>query len=114
MRAAPKWSEQRLWQVLRGHRCGGLKFRRQAPIGPYVADFVCFHPRLVVEVDGGIHRLCEERDAARDAWFVRNGFRVLRFKAEHCAAAPGTIAVAILETVGLHETGPLGPLRDQL
>ena len=56
-------------------------FRRQAPIGRYIVDFVCFGRALVVEVDGGQHaiEIEEERDAARTAWLEREGFRVIRF-----------------------------------
>jgi type I restriction enzyme R subunit len=49
-------------------------------IGPYIADFICFEKRLVVEIDGPSHAADEQRihDAARDAWFQREGFRILR------------------------------------
>ena len=72
-------AERALWTLLRDRRLDTLKFRRQVPIGPYVADFACMASRLVVEVDGGIHRLKQEEDASRDAWFAAEGFRVLRF-----------------------------------
>jgi very-short-patch-repair endonuclease len=71
-------AEQRLWFHLRAHRFEGQKFRRQQPIGPYIVDFVHFGARLVVEADGGQHS-GDEDDAVRDAWFSRNGFRILRF-----------------------------------
>jgi very-short-patch-repair endonuclease len=108
MRASPKWSEDRLWEKLRARRCGGLKFKRQVPIGPYIADFACFYPRVIVEVDGGIHeRLRQERDAVRDAWFVADRFRVLRFSSEEAGCAPGEVAQAILEAVDRAEPPPL-------
>jgi very-short-patch-repair endonuclease len=68
--------EAKLWKWLRGRAFDGLKFRRQVPIGPYVADFYCEAHRLVVEVDGGQHQLDEQvaRDAKRDAYLVANGF----------------------------------------
>lgn len=69
--------ERRLWNVLRDRQLGGLRFRRHAPIGPYIADFACFAPRPVIEVDGGQHG--PERDARRDAYFAEQGFQVLRF-----------------------------------
>src|SRR6266478_6495420 len=46
-------AEWRLWQILRSHQIRGHKFRRQVPIGRYIADFVCHEARLIVEVDGG-------------------------------------------------------------
>ena len=48
-------AERKLWFALRDRRFARFKFRRQAPIGPFIADFVCFNARLVIEVDGGQH-----------------------------------------------------------
>jgi very-short-patch-repair endonuclease len=71
-------AERKLWFALRDRRLAGTKFRRQVPIGPFIADFACYDARLIVEVDGGQHSesLSDER---RDQWFSANGFRVLRF-----------------------------------
>jgi very-short-patch-repair endonuclease len=71
-------AERKLWYALRDRRFAGFKFRRQAPIGPFIADFVCFEERLVIEVDGGQHA-DSLRDRRRDRWFAANRFRVLRF-----------------------------------
>jgi very-short-patch-repair endonuclease len=71
-------AERRIWSRLRAHRFGGASIRRQVPIGPYVADFVCFDSRLVVEIDGGQHA-DSARDRKRDAWLQSQNFRVLRF-----------------------------------
>ena len=73
-------AESLLWRAVRGHRLAGLHIRRQAPCGPYVADFLCVTAKLVIEVDGATHSREEElwRDARRDAWFAENGYRVLR------------------------------------
>src|SRR3990172_11904194 len=57
-------SERLLWEALRNRKLLGRKFRRQARIGHCVADFYCPTERLVVEVDGGIHR--QRRHADRD------------------------------------------------
>ncbi|WP_116324456.1 endonuclease domain-containing protein [Cupriavidus taiwanensis] len=70
-------AEQRLWYHFRAHRFLGLKFKRQQQCGPYVADFVCMAFKLAIEVDGGQHGA--EVDAKRNAWFRREGYRVLRF-----------------------------------
>lgn len=72
-------AEKRLWLHLRAHRYGGHKFKRQQPIGPHIVDFVCFHARLVIEIDGGQHMDAARSDSIRDAWLAREGFRVLRF-----------------------------------
>lgn len=75
-RRRPAATEELLWRLLRDRRLAGLKFRRQVPIGRYVADFVCLRHRLIVEADGPFHD--EARDAVRDAWLSVQGFRVLR------------------------------------
>ena len=73
-------AESILWRALRGCQCEGLKFRRQVPIGRYVADFLCVEHRLIVELDGPPHENEEQRrhDASRDAWLREHGYRVLR------------------------------------
>ena len=71
-------AERKLWHALRARRFAATKFRRQVPIGPYVADFLCYEKRLVIEVDGSQHA-DSKRDKVRDRWFAGNGFRVLRF-----------------------------------
>lgn len=74
--------EVALWTALR-QRPGGLKFRRQHPSGPYVADFYCHAARLIVEVDGEAHGCGDrpQRDLRRDAWFAQRGFDVMRVRA---------------------------------
>ncbi len=71
-------AELKLWDRLRDRRFDGLKFRRQVPVAGAVADFLCAELRLVVELDGGVHRLRETEDAARDARLAVAGFVVLR------------------------------------
>jgi very-short-patch-repair endonuclease len=78
MRGAPTDAELRLWRLLRDRRLDGLKFRRQVPVGPYIVDFLCVGARLVVEADGSQHG-DNRRDAARDAYLAREGWKVLRF-----------------------------------
>jgi very-short-patch-repair endonuclease len=57
----------------------GCRFHRQLPIGPYIADFACLHPRIVIEVDGGQHATQQTYDHARDDFIRDRGFIVLRF-----------------------------------
>jgi very-short-patch-repair endonuclease len=71
-------AERRLWYFLRAHRFNGTKFKRQAVIGKYIVDFVCFEKHLVIEVDGGQHA-DNETDRRRTRWLEDQGFRVLRF-----------------------------------
>jgi len=73
-------AERKLWSLLRAHRLG-LHFRRQAPIGPYVVDFLCLEAKLVLELDGGQHYEKEgiTKDVKRDAYLAGQGLTVLRF-----------------------------------
>ncbi|MDD5108126.1 MAG: endonuclease domain-containing protein [Candidatus Omnitrophica bacterium] len=70
-------TEKCLWQALRYHGLG-VKFRRQAVIGRYIVDFVCFEKKLIIEVDGGQHSSSQE-DIERDQWLLKQGFKILRF-----------------------------------
>jgi very-short-patch-repair endonuclease len=72
--------ERKLWRALRARQVDGLRFRRQHPIGRYIADFVCLEKQLIVEVDGGHHTEDAQmaHDARRDRWLCGEGYRVLR------------------------------------
>src|SRR5581483_6567335 len=71
-------AERRLWYFLRAHRFKGTKFKRQAVIGKYIVDFVCFEKHLVIEVDGSQHA-DDQTDSVRTRWLEDQGFRVMRF-----------------------------------
>ncbi len=72
-------AEKRLWQQLRAKQMGGLRFRRQEPLGNYIADFYCPTARLVIELDGDSHAERGEADAVRDEVLSSEGYTVLRF-----------------------------------
>src|ERR1700730_2420916 len=74
--------EALLWFELRGRKLGGYKFRRQAPIGPYIADFYAPEARLVVEVDGPIHDQQEAADNERTRYLAVRAVRVWRIRAD--------------------------------
>ena len=80
-RGAMTKAEALFWSQVRAGRLGGFKFKRQVPIGPYIADFTCTSARLIVELDGPSHdgERSSARDAARDAFLRGQGFTVLRF-----------------------------------
>ena len=67
--------EKRLWRALSRSQLGGFKFRRQAPVGPFIADFLCPQKALIVEVDGETHDA--ESDRKRDAALARMGFTAI-------------------------------------
>ena len=72
-------AERKLWQKLRNRQIGGVKFRRQQPMGSYIVDFISFEKRLIIEVDGGQHVKQAGFDKQRDFWFEQQGYQVLRF-----------------------------------
>ena len=72
-------AELALWQQLRLRQVHGLKFRRQYPIGPYIADFACLSIKLIIEVDGSQHADQKNADIQRDQNLHKAGFKVLRF-----------------------------------
>lgn len=72
-------AERVLWARLRNRQLRGAKFRRQHPIGPFVADFACPQQQLVVELDGGQHAVEVAGDQKRSRFLEGQGYRVLRF-----------------------------------
>ncbi len=72
-------AERRLWSRLRRKQLHGYRFRRQVPIGRYIADFVCFSARVVIEVDGSHHDLGSAYELRRTARLERDGYLVLRY-----------------------------------
>lgn len=92
-------AEQRLWYHLRDRRFMGLKFRRQRPVGPYIVDFVCLAPMLVIELDGGQHAEQEGYDRRRDQWLREQGFTVLRFWNNEVMNETEAVLEAIREAV---------------
>ncbi len=72
-------AERRVWQILRSQQITGYKFRRQVPIGRYIADFVCHEARLIVEIDGGQHDRSSPPEAERSEFLQTEGYRILRF-----------------------------------
>src|SRR3984893_2174969 len=81
-------AETLLWRYLKANRIDGLSFRRQVPMRNYIADFVCHSVKLIVELDGESHDFEERQkaDQSRDAFFVSEGFQVLRFTNEQVMA----------------------------
>ena len=73
-------AETILWSRLRRGQLNGWKFRRQHPVGPYIADFACIDAKLIVEVDGATH--ASERELAHDrkrtAFLTTRGYALYR------------------------------------
>ncbi len=87
--------EAELWRELRARRTLGLKFRRQHPVGRYVADFACLEARLLIEIDGYWHTFRKAADKARDKELRAAGFDVVRYDIKAESADAHTLAEAI-------------------
>lgn len=123
LRRKPTPAEVRLWRLLFPLRTGGFHFRKQAPIGPYIADFACHHARLVVEVDGDTHgtEAGIVRDWQRDAFLSGEGYTVLHFSnhdvLHNSEGVSAVIATALSDiTPQRRETTPLpsSPTRGEV
>jgi very-short-patch-repair endonuclease len=99
LRRACTDAEARLWEALRDRRLGGWKWRRQAPCGPFILDFLCAQARLVVELDGSQHAEQQVYDARRTAQLAAMGLRVLRFWNSEVLANLDGVCVSILEAL---------------
>lgn len=93
-------AETLLWGRLRRKQLNGLKFRRQHPLGPFIADFYCAACRLVVEVDGDVHASQQERDEVRTEQFEAHGYRVIRFDNDDVLNDIEGVLAAIAEACG--------------
>ena len=72
-------AESSIWRILRLAQMDGHRFRRQVPFGQYIADFVCYNARLIIEIDGGQHERSSPDEAKRTRFLENQGYRVLRF-----------------------------------
>ncbi|NIK88253.1 very-short-patch-repair endonuclease [Rhizomicrobium palustre] len=101
MRHDPTDAEKKFWFAVRGRKFGGHKFKRQYPIGPYIADFVCIEQKLIVELDGGQHGLAEheEYDAERTAYLKASGFVVLRYWNDEFLRMPEVVLDEVFRTL---------------
>lgn len=93
--------ERRLWSVLRNRDLAGMKFVRQAPIGPFIADFVCREKRLVIELDGESHCERGEYDRQREAWLRGQNYTVCRIANDDVLRELEGVLIAIVLAAGL-------------
>ncbi|HRJ70470.1 MAG TPA: DUF559 domain-containing protein [Beijerinckiaceae bacterium] len=108
LRRAMTEPERKLWAALRRRlSVSGTHFRRQTPIGPYVADFCCYASRLIVEVDGWQHGLEGQKrhDEVRTRYLEAQGFRVIRFWNHEIIQEIDVVVDTILARI--HEQAPL-------
>ena len=107
LRATTTDAENKLWYHLRAKRLGGLKFRRQHPIPPYITDFYCEALRLVIELDGSQHD--EDVDSVRTPALERQGLVVLRFWDNQALQETEAVLEAILNFARDRTLSPTPP-----
>ena len=90
-------AEKILWREVKTSKLNGLHFRRQQIIHGYFADFYCHQHELIVEVDGDIHDLQQEYDAAREEYLESLGFRIIRFTNEEITKSLKGVLQKIVE-----------------
>ncbi len=112
MRNQPTEAEAMLWNVLSGKNLRGYKFRRQHVIGPYIADFICLKQNLIVEVDGSVHQLPENKatDEERTAWLKKEGYRVIRILNNEVLHQIDRVQEKILHELEIPPLGVRGPV----
>lgn len=93
-------AEEKLWNELRNRKLAGLKFRRQVPVGTYVADFLCHETKLIVELDGPSHDQRTDHDESRTAFLESKGYRVIRFLNEDVHGDMTAVLRTILRECG--------------
>ncbi|WP_420417382.1 endonuclease domain-containing protein [Pacificispira sp.] len=99
-------AESKFWSMVRNRQFQGLKFRRQVPVQGFIADFVCYEKRLIVELDGGQHADQTARDEFRTNRLHDAGYRVLRFWNNDILTNPDGVWQA-LESAVEHQKAPL-------
>ena len=99
-------AERAIWQLLRSHQIEHFRFRRQVPIGRYIADFVCHEAQLIIEIDGGQHDPTLRDELARTQFLESQGYRILRFWNNDVLANPEGVHTVIVEHLRLHHPHP--------
>ena len=97
MRSHPTNAERFLWKLLSGKKLDGFKFRRQHIMQTFIVDFYCPRARLIVEVDGEIHRQNRDYDQERDRMLREQGYRVIRFHNKQVVDEPFLVLNVIRE-----------------
>ncbi|NWF49869.1 MAG: DUF559 domain-containing protein, partial [Ignavibacteriaceae bacterium] len=106
-RSNPTPAEEKMWELLRDRKLENYKFRRQHIIGKYIADFACIPQKLVIEIDGLIHQLPENKDSdeIRTQWLESIGFRVLRFLNDEVLNNPAKVLQDVLDNLKVPSFG---------
>ncbi len=106
LRQNSTYPEQLLWVRLRAGRLAGLKFRRQYPVGPFVADFYCHEMRLIIELDGNSHAGHATYDRDRTEYIEKYSIRVIRFGNDDVLNDLDAVLTSILLACGVNPDKP--------
>jgi very-short-patch-repair endonuclease len=90
-------AEKALWEAIRARRLNGIKFRRQVVIDRFIVDFCSLGARIVIEIDGEIHKLNRENDQLRTRILEESGFRVIRFSNKEVMEEIGSVKQKIID-----------------
>ncbi|MEZ6090703.1 MAG: DUF559 domain-containing protein [Pirellulaceae bacterium] len=104
LRARQTEAEHLMWSALRNRAFCGLKFRRQKPIEPYIADFACIEKMLIVEIDGGYHDMIYDNDMTREKHLRSLGWDVIRFRNEDVIADVEAVTIAMAKHLKIELT----------
>ena len=108
LRRQPTDAERKMWWLLRSMKPLGMHFRRQAPIGRYIADFAWHSGKIVIELDGSQHAdVRKDYDLRRTAWLQSQGYCVPRFWNNDVLKSPQSVGEAILAAV--HDRSRVAP-----
>lgn len=102
-------AERHLWNYLRANRLAGLHFKRQQPLGPFIADFVCYQHRITIEVDGSHHQHQLAADQRRTAYLTARGWTVLRFSNNDVLLRTARVLQTILQYIQAAAIPPAAP-----
>ena len=93
-----------LWNILKGYKLNGFKFRRQHPISNYIADFYCHKAKLIIEIDGEYHNNKEQilTDKERTAYFISIGLQEIRFSNQQILFKIESVLKEIDNKIGLN------------
>ncbi len=99
MRKSLTNAEKTLWSLLRSRKLKDFKFRRQHPIGPYIADFCCLQKRVIVELDGAHHLSQKQEDQKRTEFLMEQEFSIIRFWNAQVEQEPEAVLERIVSTL---------------
>ena len=97
-------AEKKIWCGLRLRQTGGYRFRRQVPLSPFIADFVCHEAKLIIEIDGGQHDRLSEQEMHRTRFLESQGYRLLRFWNNEVLENPDSVQTVFAQS--LHRVTP--------